>query len=194
MHKFATTLLLLAMLCFAGTALANSDLDNNGIIGDETYTVKPFTGDTSLDETVVFPTSADTWQMTYYPYWWNYGDTVYGTHDCPLEYVNHADIHLKLSYNILTSGVGFVNLDFRLYGVTVGSFTITAEHGTGYVDVSFDFAPVYMPCELRFFETNTVVSGAGSVSMDESGMSSVTFAGGVTPAADSSWGQVKALY
>jgi hypothetical protein len=185
-HKVAA-LLLLVTFCFAGTALANADLDNNGIIGDETFTVKTFTGTTDLEETVIFPTSADTWQMTYYPYWWNYGDTVYGVHDCPLDYVNHADIHLKLSYNILTSGVGFVYLDFRIDGVTVGSFTITAEHGTGYVDVSFDFAPMYAPFELRYFETN-------SVSMDESGLSSVTFLGGVTPAAESSWSEVKALY
>jgi len=184
--------LAVAFLAYAGNALA-VDLDNNGIDGDESYIPVPFNGNPDVDETVMFPTSADTWQVSSYPYWWHVGDTVFGVHNVSLGTVNHADVALKISYNVL-SGSGHVDLDFRIDGTTVGSFQCLPSHGTGYVYASFDFVPMTPPFELRYYETNLVDPGLGSISMDESGLCTVTFAGGGTPADASTWGRVKALY
>ena len=182
----------LAVLASAGSALA-IDRDNNGIQNDETYSPGVFNGNPNLDETVLFPTSADTWNVTYYPYWWNAGDTVYGNHTVAMGSVSHVDLALKIDYTVLNGG-GHVDLDFRINGTTVGSFSITEADGSGTVYHSFDFAPVTPPFELRYYETNTVGGGLGSVSLNESGLSSATFSGGGTPVQESSWGRVKSLY
>ena len=165
----------IAMLASAGTAYA-VDMDNNGIDNDETYVPGTFQGNPDVDETVMFPTSADTWVVASYPYWWHAGDTVFGNHNVSLGSVNHVDLALKISYNVL-SGSGHVDLDFRIDGTTVGSLSVLPSDGTGYVNASFDFAPMTPPFELRYYETNTVGSGLGSVSLDETGLCTVTFAG-----------------
>ncbi|MBM3317262.1 MAG: hypothetical protein FJY75_05370 [Candidatus Eisenbacteria bacterium] len=185
---------LFALLCIAPAVLA-ADLDNNGIAGDEApLPGGVYDGDTDRDETVVFPTSQDTWSVYYYPYWWHVGDTVYGTHTVPLCSVTHADITLYLTYNSLVPGCGFVNLDFRLNGTTVGSFTVTPEHGLGPVLASFDFPAVTPPFEMRFYETNQVAGGCGSISLDESGMNTVAFSGGTTPPESPTWSAIKGLF
>lgn len=181
----------LMVLALAGPALA-VDLDNNGIDGDENHVPGVFEGNPDRDETVLFPTSQDTWQVASYPYWWHQGDTVFGTHSVSLDCVDHVDIALKISYTVLNGG-GHVDLDFRIDGTTVGSVSILESHGTGYVYASFDFAPMTPPFELRYYETNTVGGGLGSVSLDETGLCEVTFAG-ATPVEDSTWGQVKAFF
>jgi hypothetical protein len=182
------------LFCTLVPALA-VDLDNNGVIGDEQpLNSGTFIGSPDRDETVVFPTSQDTWSIYYYPYWWHVGDTVYGTHTVPLTSVNHADITLYLAYNILTPGCGFVNLDFRLNGTTVGNFTVYPEDGLGPVLASFDFPSVTPPFEMRYYETNTVAGGCGSISMDETGLNNVVFSGGPTPAESPTWSAIKALY
>jgi len=131
------------------------------------------------DNPNLFPVNSDTWSVSGYPYWWNVGDTVYGIRNPSVGAVIHADVALKLSYNILNDGWGgFVDLDFEINGVPVGSFHVTEEHGLGYLFGSFDFAAVAPPFELRYTETNTVVSNAGSISLDDVGKSWVTFSTG----------------
>jgi len=175
-----------------GFALAE-DLDNNGIMGDETYVPGVFTGNPERDETVNFPVSTDTWIVTSYPYWWHPGDTVYGNRNVSLGSVDHVDLAFKISYNVL-SGSGHVDLDFRINGTTVGSIMALPSHGTGYIYASFDFPPVAPPFELRYYETNLVDPGAGSISIDATGLCTATFSFGGTPVDDSTWGQVKSLF
>jgi hypothetical protein len=188
---------LLSVMLFAGALLVPgqllaADLDNNGIQNDETHVPGEFVGNQEGGALVYFPTSADTWDVTFYPYWWNAGDTVFGVHNPPVGAVTHADVALKISYTVLNSG-GHVDLDFRINGTTVGSLVITEAHGTGYVYGSFDFPAVSPPFELRYYETNTVASGAGSVSFDETGLCTVEFSGS-TPVVESTWGKIKELY
>ncbi len=182
----------LLVLALAGPALA-ADLDNNGIENDEFWVPGTFDGETDRDEMVYFPTSQDTWQVSSYPYWWHVGDTVFGVHDVGLDCVDHAVATIKISYNVLNSG-GHVDLDFRIDGVTVGSMVLLEEHGTGYVDAVFDFAAMVPPFELRWYETNQVAGGAGSVSIDETGLCSVVFSCGGTSSDDTTWGTIKDLY
>jgi hypothetical protein len=182
------------LLLVCGVAVgATPDQDNNGIIGDEPEFVRPvFDGVPDRDAVVAFPTAADTWEVASYPYWWHAGDTVYGMHDPGLASVDHADVILKISYNVL-NGSGHVDLDFRIDGTTVGSVVVTEADGLGYVMASFDFASMVPPFELRWYETNLVDPGAGSVSLDETGECEVIFSGPV--GADlQTWGDVKRLY
>jgi hypothetical protein len=185
--------LLSAMLLIpVGYAFAH-DLDNNGIQGDENYVPGVFNGNADRDETVAFPTSGDTWSVYYYPYWWHAGDTVYGTHSVTFGCVTHVDLVFKISYNVL-SGTGHVDLDFRINGTTVGSFSALPSDGTGFIYRSFDFPPMTPPFELRYYETNTVDPGAGSISIDETGLCTATFNNGGTPVEPSTWGQIKSLF
>ncbi|MBD3236459.1 MAG: hypothetical protein GF330_07135 [Candidatus Eisenbacteria bacterium] len=177
-----------------GPALA-VDVDNNGIDGDQGM-IQPegYDGETDRDEVVVFPTSQDTWVVNSYPYWWHVGDTVYGVHDVALETVCHADIELYLIYNSLVPDCGYVDLQFQIDGTVVGDFRILPEDGLGPINASFDFEPMSPPFELRYYETNQVVGGCGSISLDESGLNSVTFSDDPSPAAEGTWGEVKALF
>jgi hypothetical protein len=192
MKTWAAVFAGLAVLSF-GVAYA-VDLDNNGISGDE---ISPdpgtYGGVTDRDEVVVFPSSADTWQLTYYPYWWNIADTVFGTHNVALGAVTHADITLYLTTNSLTSGCGVNHIDFRINGTTVGSFDILPADGLGPIYASFDFPAQTPPFELRFYETNQVIGGCGSVVLDASGRNEVNF-GGSTPAVETTWGNIKGLF
>jgi hypothetical protein len=193
MRKLTLLALAFALVAGAGSAFA-VDRNNNGVIGDEpTYTPGHFEGTTDRDEIVNFPTTGDTWSVASYPYWWHAGDTVYGSHTVALGSVTHADVSLKIDDTVL-SDPGYVDLDFRIAGVTVGTLHITAATGTGYALGSFDFAAVAPPFELRYYETNTVGSGLGSIVLNDSGLSTVTFRGGGTPTETGTWGKVKALY
>jgi hypothetical protein len=97
------------------------DTDNNGIAGDETYVPEVFNGNPDRTESVAFPTSLDTWSVSSYPYWWHVGDTVYGVHTVTYSSVCHADVALKIDVNVLNSGGGHVDLDFKINNTTVGS-------------------------------------------------------------------------
>ena len=193
MKLFFSALTVLFLLTGAGVAFAAEDTDNNGVVGDETYVPQVFAGNPDRLETVLFPTSLDTWSVASYPYWWHVGDTVYGTHSTSYGCVCHADVALKIGNSVL-NGTGHVDLDFRINGTTVGSFVITAADGTGYVYGSFDFDPVCGPFELRLYETNLVAPGLGSISLDESGLSSVTFSDCSTATENTTWGTIKAVY
>ncbi|MEZ4652783.1 MAG: hypothetical protein R3E12_04040 [Candidatus Eisenbacteria bacterium] len=188
----------LAGMLFVGLAVCALpafavDMDNNGIENDEGYVPGEWNGQQEGGPVVVFPTSADTWQVQSYPYWWHVGDTVFGNYNPSLSGITHADIALKLDQNVL-SGTGHCDIDFRINGTTVGSFTLLPSDGTGTVLVALNFAPVNPPFELRYYETNLVDPGAGSVAMNETGLNSITFSGDPTPIEESSWGKVKSLY
>ena len=191
--RLATVFFFCLCLSLCSLALA-ADLDNNGVSGDE-----PLIPDTDYavpadrTEIVPFPTAADTWEMTYYPNWWNLGDTVYGDHDVPLDSVDHADVTLKINSTVL-SGDGHVDLDFMIDGTVVGSVIITEADGTGYVNASFDFEPITPPFELRWYETNTVESGLGSITLDEAGECTVDFSGGPVAIESATWTVLKATY
>jgi hypothetical protein len=192
MKKLLPFVLLFGAVGFATPALA-VDRDNNGIDGDETHVPGTYDGDALGGGVVPFPTSGDTWAVMFYPYWWNVGDTAFGVHDPGISSVNHADVTLKISFNVLNGG-GHVDLDFRIDGVTVGSFVVTEADGLGTVVGSFDFAAMTPPFELRYYATNTVASGAGSISIDETGLSMVEFSGDATPINETTWAAVKRLY
>ena len=191
MRKVA--LLGLALIVCAGSAFAAT---GNNILGPQPTPLPPghFTGVADRDETVQFPTTADTWQVQSYPWWWQTGDTVFGTHTVSLATVNHADVSLKISNNQLALD-GYFDLDFRVAGTTVGSIRLHGTDGNGYITGSFDFASMTPPFELRYYETDTVYSGGGSLQLDDAGLSTVVFTGGgPVPVLTSSWGKVKALY
>lgn len=193
MRKLTLLMLAFALVAGAGSAFA-VDRDNNGIVGDEpTYVPGHFEGVTDRDQSITFPTSTDTWTVSSYPYWWHVGDTVYGTHNVSPA-ATSVSVSLALIYNSLTSGCGYVDLDFRIAGTTVGTLHITAESGLGPVSGGPWPCTASGPVELRYYETNQVVGGCGSISLDDSGRSSVTFAGGGTPTDNSTWGKVKSLY
>lgn len=187
---------LLVLLLGSTVAASAIDINNNGNLSDDEFPIDPgtFVGNPDRDEVVYFPTSADTWTIYYYPYWWHVGDTVYGTHSVALGTVNHADLTVYLVTNSLTSGCGFVDIDFRIAGTTVGSFRILPEHGLGPINASFDFADQTPPFELRYYETNQVAGGCGSIVFDESGRNMISFSGGASPADHSTWGSIKALF
>lgn len=137
-----------------------------------------------------FPTSADAWTMTYYPYWWNAGDNVAGTY-VTTETVDHVEISLTLTRNSLTGG-GHCDMEFRINGAAVGTFMVTEASGLGPIMEIFDFAPIAAgPLELCYYETNTVGSGLGSYDMNEvAGINSVSFSS--VALERSTWGSIKA--
>jgi hypothetical protein len=190
--RLATAFIACLCLSLSGFAFA-ADLDNNGISGDESLIPSSdYSPQGDRTEIVEFPTSADTWEVTNYPYWWHEGDTVYGVHDVALGSVDHVDVTLKIDYTVLNSG-GHVDLDFMIDGTVIGSLVITEEDGLGYVYGSWDFEPMSPPFELRWYETNTVASGAGSISLNETGECTVDFSGAVAVESDT-WSALKAAY
>ena len=191
--RLATVFCFCLCLSLSGFALA-ADLNNNGISGDETLIPSSdYSAPADRTDIVPFPTSADTWEVFYYPYWWNQGDTVYGEHTVPLESVDHAEVTLKIFDSVLNGG-GHVDLDLMIDGTVVGSVVITEEDGTGFVYASFDFDPIVPPFELRWYETNTVAGGAGSIQLDESGECMIDFSGGTVAAESATWTTMKAAY
>ncbi len=136
-----------------------------------------------------FPSGADTWEISRYPYWWHVGDTVYGDY-VTTETISHVDLYIMLTYNSLNSG-GHCDIDFRINGTTVGSFQFTEASGMGPVEESFDFAPIPAgTIELRYYETNLVAPGAGSVTISEASATNfVTFS--MTALERTTWGAIK---
>lgn len=188
--------LLLAFATSASIASA-TDYNNDGVQQDvPDHTPGHYDGPQTVGaEAVVFPSlPGDTWQVMFYPYWWNVGDTAFGDYDLDLSPVDHADITLYLTYNSLVSGCGFVNFDFMIDGATMGSFQVSAEDGFGPVEVSLDFAPQAPPFELRYRVTNTVAGGCGSISLDESGENMIVFSGAATPTEATTWTRIKSHY
>jgi len=191
--RLATVFCFCLCLSLSGFALA-ADLDNNGISGDESLIPSSdYSAPADRTDIVPFPTAADTWEVESYPYWWHVGDTVYGDHDVPLESVDHADVTLKMSYSSLNSG-GHVDLNLMIDGTVVGSVVITEADGTGFVYASFDFDPIVPPFELRWYETNLVDPGAGSIQLDEVGECMIDFSGGAVAAESATWTTMKAAY
>jgi hypothetical protein len=144
---------------------------------------------------VDFPLSTDTWQVNSYPYWWHVGDTVYGNRDLGSVHFIDVTIHLPITYNSLNESMGgYVGLDLRLGGTTVTSFTIHQSDGVGtWVDtLTIDFTPTGT-MEVRYYETNQVVSGAGSISIGSTG-GFLEFTTDNTLIQPASLGRVKAMF
>ncbi|MCD4847460.1 MAG: hypothetical protein K8R76_04640 [Candidatus Aegiribacteria sp.] len=194
MFKTTSFMLILIMVGSSGIILAAGDCDNNGIPDDELF-ANPgtFEGESNRDVTIIFPTSSDTWQLVYYPYWWNSGDTVFGTHTISEDNVDHAEITILLTTNTLITG-GYCNIDFRIDGNTCGSFQILPEDGLGPITESFDFTALPAGThELRYFSTNKVAPGCGSIVWNVTGSNSVVFSGG-SSLDDSTWGMIKSAF
>lgn len=193
MFKTAGFILILIMLVSSGTILAAGDLDNNGVPDDEVFSDQgTFEGESNRDVTIIFPTSSDTWDLMYYPYWWNYDDTVFGTYTISEEYMDHAEITILLTTNTLVT-VGYCDIDFRIDGNTCGSFQILPEDGLGPITKSFDFTALSSGVhQLRYFATNTVVPGCGSIVWNVTG-NSVVFSN-VSSLDDSTWGMIKSAF
>jgi len=150
----------------------------------------------ALGATVVatFPLSSDTWLIASNPYWWHIGDTVYGPRNIGTAALNSAVVHIPIPTTYLTSS-GFINMDLRLGGSTVGSFTIQGPISPGTWVASFNISP-YTPSgtpEVRYYETNQVAPGQGSIVMGTTG-GWIDFNTGGLGVAPASLGKVKALY
>lgn len=150
----------------------------------------------ALGATVVasFPSPSDTMTLRYSPYWWNVGDTVYGNRNLGTAQLNSAVVHIPVGLTYLTAS-GFINMDLRLGGSTVGSFTIRGPISPGSWVASFNITP-YTPSgtpQVRYYETNQVAPGQGSITILTSG-GWIDFHTGSLSVAPASLGKVKALY
>lgn len=194
MFRLIGFMLILIMLGSSGAVLAAEDRDNNGIPDDESFSYPAiFEGESNRDDTIIFPTSSDTWILKYYPYWWNVDDTVFGDHTISENDVDHAEITIYLTTNSLIPG-GYCDIDFRIDGSTVGSFQILPEDGLGPITESFDFGALSAGShELCYYSTNTVAPTCGSIIWDVAGSNSVVFSGG-SFLDDSTWGTIKSAY
>ncbi len=150
----------------------------------------------ALGATVVatFPLSTDTWAVRYSPYWWNIGDTVYGNRNIGTAQLNSAKVHIPLTYSSLTSA-GYILMDLRLGGSTVGSFRMQGPISPGTWVASFNLT-AYTPSgtpQVRYYETNQVAPGAGSVTIGRTG-GWIDFNTGHVSVSPASFGTIKALY
>ena len=192
MFRNGVLMLVLLVLGMSGTAVAlDEPSDDNCMLPGEVlpgHASAPI--EASWGDVFDFPTVADTWEVSSYPYWWHVGDTVYGSY-VTTEAISHVDISITLSYNSLNSG-GHCDFEFRINGTSVGSFIVTQASGMGPVLESFDFTSIPAGAvELRYYETNLVAPGAGSISISEvSGTNSVSFS--QTALERTTWGAIKA--
>ena len=188
-------LVLIVLVIFGTCSIVAGIEDNNtdsyiisemDVSGNMIISAEPDRGDV-FD----FPTVSDTWQVSSYPYWWHVGDTVYGNYTTTGA-IDHVDISIVLIYNSLSGG-GHCDFEFRIDGTVVGTFMITEASGMGPIMESFDFTEIPAgTIELRYYETNQVAGGLGSISISEaSGTNSVSFTG-PTSLELTTWGGIKA--
>ena len=140
-----------------------------------------------------FPLSSDTWTLRYYPNWWNVGDTVYGNRNIGTAQLNSAKVHINITRSVLSSG-GYINMDLRLGGSTVGSFRIVGPVSSGMWVASFNIS-AYTPSgtpQVRYYETNQVAPGRGSIVMGTTG-GWIDFYTGQVSVSPASFGAIKAL-
>lgn len=147
------------------------------------------------DFQIDFPLASDTWEVVSDPYWWNIGDTVYGDRDLGTDDITQLDIYLPLDYNSLTAS-GFVDLDIRVDGNTIASFTIINTDGMlveRTIDLSSSPVTPTGTMEFRYYETNQVAGGQGSIIPADTG-GTVDFTTGGSNIVESSFGQIKAEF
>ncbi len=194
MFKTASFILILIMLGSSGIILAAGDRNNTGAQDVDIFSDPgTYEGESNRDDTIIFPTSSDTWDLMYYPYWWNFDDSVFGNHTLSENDVNLAEITILLTTNSLVSG-GHCDIDFRIDGNTVGSFQITEGDGLGPIIESFSFAPLPAGShELRYYSTNTVAPVCGSIVWNVTGSNSVVFSV-FSSLDDSTWGLIKSAF
>ncbi|MEE9457921.1 MAG: hypothetical protein V3W11_12320 [bacterium] len=150
----------------------------------------------ALGATVVasFPRGSDTWRIQYNPNWWNIGDTVYGNRNIGTAQLNSAKVHIPITQSFLTSS-GYINMDLRLGGSTVGSFRIQGPVSPGMWVASFNisgYTPSGTP-QVRYYETNQVARYQGSIVMGRR-TGWIDFNTGHVSVSPASFGAIKALY
>lgn len=150
----------------------------------------------ALGATVVatFPLSSDTWIIKYNPLWWNIGDTVYGPRNIGTATLNSAVVHIPITRGYLTAA-GYINMDLRLGGSTVGSFRIQGPVSPGTWVASFNlsgYTPSGTP-QVRYYETNEVPHGQGSIAIGRT-RGWIDFNTGQVSVSPASFGAIKALY
>jgi hypothetical protein len=141
-----------------------------------------------------FPLGTDTWQVQSNPYWWHIGDTVYGNRNIGTTQLNSAKVHIPLTYSSLTAR-GYIDMDLRLGGSTVGSFRMQGPISVGTWVASFNIS-AYTPSgtpQVRYYETNQVAPGQGSVTIGRTG-GWIDFHTGQVSVSPASFGSIKALY
>lgn len=123
-----------------------------------------------VQETVVFPSAADT-IVPDHGNLWPLGSYVEGARATALTRVTRVDMHLALAANVLTCDTQDMRL--LINGTQVGTFSIAG--GAVAVDQSFSFAAIAGPSyTLRYETVRQVGSGCGSAAPDRSGTSTVT--------------------
>jgi hypothetical protein len=124
----------------------------------------------SADVTIDFPLASDTWQLHDPPHWfWYIGDTVFGDRDLGTEEFDYVTVTLPITINGLVDG-GDVDLDLRLDGNTVYNWSVVEGDGTG--NIVYEGAISYIPTgteEVRYYQTNTVPTGDGSIEIIDTG-------------------------
>ena len=177
---------------------SGQDLDNNGIVDDETWVTSSYDGPLTIANSLVaFPVASDNFTVTHFPYWWSVGDTGWGTRTISEPSVSQMMLLIQLDTNVLSCDTD--EFDVSLNGVVVGHFSLGAADGLGPIVRNIGpFPPVpAMPgnsYELRYTVTETVAGGCGSVSFDLSGNCGVQLSGPTVAVEPSTWGHVKALY
>jgi hypothetical protein len=112
---------------------------------------------------IVFPKSTDTHVMVYDPYMWNSGDYVQGSRTTSLASATSLSGSFEIT-NSLASG-GFIDIDVYLNSKKVGTFTFSSTSGAT-IPISLSFPAVVGPTYvIKYLETNTVASGAGSITI-----------------------------
>jgi len=174
------------LVAMSGIVLADQsenavDLNNNGILGDETSTVyvpsalSVETGVKESTETVIFPSSSDTYEIYHsYLWWWHVGDKVYGDRTLTLDSVNKVDMRLQITESVLW-GSGHCDMFLSINGVKVGSWQVL--EGDTVIERTFTFDPITGPVySIKIEETNEVEPGKGSCQLGPD-VSTLTFYG-----------------
>lgn len=198
MRLLATMLSISLFALPSGAFAAPTDLDNNRIAGDETWTTPVYTGPLTLSSSLVaFPVSSDNFSIAFFPYWWNSGDTGWGTRAIAEPVVTSAMLIINLDSNVLSCDTD--EFDFSINGVVVGHFSLSAADGFGPIIRNIGPFPAVaaMPgntYELRYTVTETVLGGCGSVAFNLNGTCGIQLNGEPVSVEATSWGHVKALY
>ena len=172
------------LVAFNGIVLAIPNekvigLDNSAVLGDErpTYVSSvPFEeiGVKGGTETVTFPSSSDTYEVSFYPYWWHVGDKVYGDRTLTLNSINKVDMRLQITRNVLNNG-GHCDMFLSINGVKVGEWQVL--EGDTVISKTFTFSTISGPIyNIKIEETNLVEPGKGSCQLGPD-VSTLTFYG-----------------
>ncbi len=113
-----------------------------------------------------FPAQGDLFQLNKYPYWFNVRDMVTGIRSSDLSEVDHADLVLNLSDNLLANGAN-LPLSFKLNDYKIGAILVRSGQTT--ISASFDFPPIRgKNYKIVMAETSQVPGGQGAIRINTS--------------------------